>query len=221
LSHNLTRHLFICIATLAAALAIVAGCSPIPNLGEATTADAYEVGKAAAERGDYLVAIEAYKRVIDQSPMSDLADSALIGLADAHRAMGDYVSAEAEYKQLVSDYPRSALIPEAEYKLGLTYFDQSLPPALDQSMTRQAIAQLSYFISTYPESEFVPDAREKVNELESKLASKDYDNAMLYFTLENPKAARVYLEAVARNYPDTVWARRAQLRDGRVDRARG
>jgi outer membrane protein assembly factor BamD len=196
-------------------LALLAGCSPIPELGEATSPETYEVGREAAERGDYVLAAEAYKRLLDASPLHDLADDALLGLADAHRALGDYALAEAEYADLLIDYPRSPLVPEAEYKIGLSYYEQSLPAALDQSMTRQAIDQFEYFLSAYPESEFAPGARERIAELTDRLADKDYQNAMLYVTLEKPHAARIYLEAVARDYPDTVWARLALLEKAR------
>ena len=44
---------------------------------------------------------------------------------------------------------------------------------------------------------------------------------MLYISLESPQAARVYLEAVADEYPDTVWARKALLELARSYRDEG
>ncbi len=197
-------------AALVVAL-LVAGCSQVPELGETTADDTYETGMAAAERGDYLLAIEAFKLVTLNSPLHEMADDALLGLADAHRAISDYASAELEYRQLLSDYPRSPLVAEAEYKLGVTFQSQALPAALDQSMTNQAISQFEYFLASYPKSAFVADARASILDLRTKLASKSYDSAMLYFTLGRPKAARVYLEAVVKDYPDTPLARVALL----------
>lgn len=183
--------------------------------------DTYEIGVAAAEREDYLLAIEAFKRVTLDSPLHEYADDALIALADAHRAIGDHVSAEEEYRRLLSDYDRSPLVPEAEYKLGLTFFEQSLPAELDQSMTRQAISQFEYFIEAFPSSEFVAAARERILELRTRLAAKSYESAMLYMTMGKPAAGRVYLEAVVAEYPDTVWARRALLEEARSYAAEG
>ncbi|MBN2566083.1 MAG: outer membrane protein assembly factor BamD [Candidatus Eisenbacteria bacterium] len=209
------------VVLIAAVLATAAGCSRAPELGEATAADAYEIGRDAADREDYLMAIEAFGHVIDSSPLHELADDALLGLADAHRAIGDYPSAEAEYRQVLEDYPRSPLVPEAEFKLGLSFSEQSLPAALDQSMTEQAIDQLDYFLTKYPDSELTDQARAEMQTLRDRLASKDYDNAMLYLTLEQPQAARVYFEAVARDYPDTSWARLALLQKARSFAAEG
>jgi outer membrane assembly lipoprotein YfiO len=198
-------------ATLVVALLAAAGCSPMPELAEATSEDAYEMGMAAAERGDHLLAIEAFRSVTMNSPLHEMADDALMGIADAHRAISDHASAEQEYRQLLSDYAHSPLVPEAEYKLGLTFQQQALPAALEQSMTKQAISQFEYFLAAYPSSGFADDARAGILELRTRLAAKSYDSAALYFTLGRPKAARVYLEAVAAEYPDTLWARVALL----------
>jgi outer membrane protein assembly factor BamD len=195
----------------AAFLVVAAGCSPVPDLGEATAGETYEIGKEALEREEYLVAIEALSRVSLESPMHEFADDALLGLADAHRALGDFASAEAEYRRVLSDYPRSTLVPEATYKLALSFYEQSLPAALDQGMTRRAIEQFERFLAAYPGTRFAVDAETKISELRARLAEKEYDVAVLYFALDDPQAARIYLEAVADEYPDTAWARKALL----------
>jgi outer membrane protein assembly factor BamD len=199
------------LTALVACLTAVTACSPIPEFGESTAEDAYAVGVAAMEREDYLLAIEAFRHVTMASPLGDWADDALIGLADAHRAISDYATAEEEYRRVVSDYPRSPLVPEAVYKLGLSYYDQSLPAELDQAMTLAAIEQLEHFATTYPESDLVPEARERIAELRARLAEKAYGAALLYAQLRDAKAARFYLSAVVEDYPDTEWAPRALL----------
>lgn len=193
----------------------VSGCSPIPDFGSLGADEVFATGKDAADRGDYLVAIEAFRRVTEEFPLDALADDALVALGDAYRAAGDYASAEAEYQRVFLDYSFSPLAAEAEFKLGLAYFEQALPSDLDQSMTARAIGHLSLFIEKYPESGFVDEAREKVRDLRSQLALKLYDAAMLYFKLGRSDAARVYLQAIAREYPDTVWARTALLDEAR------
>ena len=49
----------------------------------------------------------------------------------------------------------------------------------------------------------------------------ELNSAMLYFALKRPAAARVYLEAVVTEYPDTVWARAALLEKARSFAAEG
>ncbi len=199
-----------------AALLLGAGCSPMPSFEDLTADQTYEVGADAVARGDYRVATEAFTRVTTDWPLSEYADDALLGLADTYRSTGDYASAEENYRKLLSDYPRSPLVPETQYKLGLCYYEQSPPPALDQEITNKAIEKLQFFITNYPDSEYVDDAKVKVAELRSKLAEKDYRNAMLYVSLKTLDAAKVYLNAVVDEYGDTVWARRSLLELARI-----
>ena len=171
----------------------------------------FDFGVAATERGDYTLAIQIFKRVTLDLPLHETADGALIALADAQRAISAYVFAEEAYRRLLSDYPHSPLVPEAEYKLGMAFFDQVLGASLDQSMATQAISQFEYFLAAFPSSDFVDEAAERIVELRTKLAEKRYESATLYFSLRQPKAARIYLESVIVEYPDTVWARAALL----------
>lgn len=197
------------------------GCSPMPQFEDLTVQEIYEIGVDAAARGDHLVATEAFSRITTDSPLNEFADDALVGLADTYRSVGDYASAEEAYWRLLADYPRSPLVPEAQYKLGLSYYEQAPPPALDQKMTRQAIEQLDLFVSTYPDDALAPDARKRMTELRTRLAEKDYDNAKLYLSLKRPDAARIYLTSVADDYGDTVWGRRSLLDLARIFCAEG
>jgi len=194
-----------------AALAAIglAGCSPMPDLADLTSEDAYDVGVSAMASKDYFIAIEAFRRVTDLYPLSPEADDALLGLADAHREIREYALAEHEYMRLGSEYPDSHLVAEAEFKLGVTYFEQSRPAALDQAMTRRALSQLNRFIVSYPSSEHAAEAHELKNELRSRLAEKLYMSAQLYLQLKDIDAAGVYFDQVVKEYPDTPWAPRA------------
>lgn len=207
----------ILVVLLAAVLMGAVGCSSLPVPGDVVAEDTYSVGVAAAERGDYMLAIEIFKRITTDTPLHETADDALLRLADAHRAIADFVSAEGDYMRLLSDYPHSLLVPEAEYELGMTFFDQAMEVSVDrdQSMTKQAIGQLEYFVSAYPASGFADESAQKILELRTRLAEKSYNSATLYSDLGKPKAERVCLEAVIVDYPETVWARAALLSKAR------
>ena len=211
------------VALFAGVLLAAAGCSPPPASDEVTAEGTYDVGVAAAERGDYMLAIEIFRRITLDTPLHETADDALLAFANAHRAIFDYASAEESYRRLLSDYPHSPLVPEAEYELGVTFFDQAMRVNVgrDQSMTKQAISQLEYFVAAYPSSGFAEEATEKISELRARLAEKGYDRATLYRDMGKPKAARVCLDVVIAEYPDTAWARVALLDKARSFAAEG
>ncbi len=211
------------IVALFAGVLLAAGCSSPPASDEVTAEGTYDIGVAAAERGDYMLAIEIFRRITLDTPLHETADDALLAFAGAHRAIFDYASAEEGYRRLLSDYPHSSLVPEAEYELGVTFFDQALRVKVgrDQSMTKQAISQFEYFVAAYPSSGFADEATEKISELRARLAEKGYDRATLYRDMGKPKAERVCLDAVIAEYPDTVWARVALLDKARSFAAEG
>ena len=211
------------VALFAGVLLATAGCSGPPASDEVTAEGTYDIGVAAAERGDYMLAIEIFRRITLDTPLHETADDALLAFADASRAISDYASAEESYRRLLSDYPHSPLVPEAEYELGVTFFDQALRVRIaeDQSMTRQAISQFEYFVAAYPSSGFADEATERILELRVRLAEKGYGRATLYRDMGKPKAERVCLEVVIAEYPDTVWARTALLDKARSFAAEG
>ncbi len=211
------------IVVLFAGVLLAAGCSSLPASDEVTVEGTYDIGVAAAERGDYMLAIEIFRRITLDTPLHETADDALLAFAGAHRAIFDYASAEEGYRRLLSDYPHSSLVPEAEYELGVTFFDQALrvDVARDQSMTKQAISQFEYFVAAYPSSGLADKATGKISELRERLARKGYDRATLYRDMGKPKAERVCLDAVIADYPDTVWARVALLDKARSFAAEG
>jgi outer membrane protein assembly factor BamD len=204
----------LCALVAACALALFSGCSSSPNIEEATAEDLYDIGVGAMENGDYTLAIGAFSRLTAESPLHEHADDALLALADSYRATRDFASAEAEYRRLVRDYPRSPLVPEAEYKLGLAFMEQSPDIPLDQDMTNQAILQFERFLRYYPGSGLVVEAEARILELRSKLAEKRFRSAELYFKMGDYEASRIYLESVVSEFPDTPWAPKALLAEG-------
>jgi outer membrane protein assembly factor BamD len=201
------KHLGVLLPVLV--LIVAAGCSPMPELSEVTAEQAYDIGVAALASEDYFIAIEAFRRVVDMYPLAPEADDALLGLADSHREIREYALAENEYRRLAAEYPDSPVVAEAQFKLAVTYYEQSRPASLDQAMTRRALGQLNRFLGTYPESPFAVEARDLQAELRSRLAEKLWLAADLYLSLDDLDAAAVYFDQIVNEYPDTPWAPRA------------
>jgi outer membrane protein assembly factor BamD len=71
-------------------------------------------------------------------------------------------------------------VPEAQYKLALSYYELSPRAPLDQQYTRKAIDEFQSFVEYYPNNPLVKDAAEKIRELNTRLAKKQYETAKLY-----------------------------------------
>lgn len=166
----------------------------------------FEKAKALFDNEDYLEAINEFTVITLQNQGSAYADDAQYYIAEARFKRGEFLLAAYEYGTLVRNMRASPLVPDAQYKLGLSYYMLSPDFTLDQKYTRQAIEELQTFVEYYPSNEHAADAAEKIGELTTKLAKKEYQAAQLYMTLEYYKSAIVYFDDVIEKYHDTEFA---------------
>jgi outer membrane protein assembly factor BamD len=103
-------------------------------------------------------------------------------------------------------YPASPRVPEAQFKLAMSYYSISPRSSLDQQYTRKAIDEFQSFVEYYPTNPLAADADAKIKELDGKLAKKLYDAARQYVILERYAAALRYFDDVIDQYHDTDWA---------------
>jgi len=175
-----------------------------------------EYARHLLERGSYYDAISELTLFTAENPGSVLLDTALFYLGEAYFGRHEYAVAAAEFERLLREFPGSGHAPAARYSLGVAYDEQSLSAELDPTMTERAIEQFLLFMRLHPESQHVPAARERVNELQDKMAKKTYLSARLYMKLKQPEAARFYFDIVTSEYPGTQWAPKALYETGQA-----
>jgi outer membrane protein assembly factor BamD len=185
-------------------------CSHTPPVGKLDAEDQYLLAKEKFDAHNYDQALLEFQKLIWNYPGSDYVDEAQYHLAECYRLQEDYATAVVEYSRLLRNYSQSSLAPAAQYHLALSYYEQSLPSHLDQDFTRKAIAELDLFLEDYPASEYFPKARELLLRARSKLAKKDFDNAKLYYKMDDYDAAIIYIEELLEEYDDTEWTDDAQ-----------
>jgi tol-pal system protein YbgF len=110
----------------------------------------------------------------------------------------DYAGAEKALSDFVTAYPQSALLDNAKYWLGETYYVEK--------RYGDAIAAFGHVIRDYPDSRKVPDALLKVG----------YSQ----YELKRYREAREALAQVVRKYPDSPVAAEAKERLRRMDAER-
>ena len=171
----------------------------------------FELGKAKFAGGDYLEAISEFNVVKLQYSGSTVADSAQYYLAECHFKREEYILAGEEYQAVKRAYPSSPLVPISQYKTGLCYYMLSPKSLLDQKYTLRAIDEFQAFVEYYPTHDLAKDAADKIQEMNGRLAQKDYETAQLYMTLEYYKAATYYFNSVFEKYHDTPYGEPALL----------
>lgn len=114
-----------------------------------------------------------------------------------------------QFESFASSYPKSEKMEEALF-LGAKCFSKLSPVySLDQVDTYKAIEKLQNFIDLYSESQYLSEANVIAKDLREKLEKKAYENAKIYNTISNFKAAMVALDNFLIDYPGTPYKENA------------
>ena len=155
---------------------------------------------------DYLDAIQEFQAIIMQYPGNAIIDSAQYYLAESRYQRGEYILGAYEFSKLIKTMPASKLIPDAQFMLADCYYELSPDYRLDQQYTRKAVEEFQAFIDFFPTNGKVKEAEQKINELNDKLAHKEYNTANLYNIMGDDEASIIYYTKVVDDYHDTQYA---------------
>ncbi len=164
------------------------------------------------EDEDYEDALAEFQSLLLQYPGSIIVDDAQYYLGMTRYQRSEYIVAAYEFSKLIRNMPASEFVSKAQYMLAESYYQLSPNFNLDQVYTKKAIVELQAFIDFFPLNEKVSEAENKINELNEKLARKEYNIAVIYGKLEYYSATIKYLNNVIETYHDTPYAAMASYR---------
>ncbi len=165
----------------------------------------FEEGMKQYELGNYTNAIRLFDEIAPAYRGKPQAEKMFFLLSQAYFKSEQYYLAGYQFESFVSGYPKSEKVEEAYY-LGAKSFAMLSPTfSLDQTDTYKAIAKLQDFIDRYPNSQYSGDANVSLKILTDKLEKKVYENAKLYYTIGDYKAAIVALDGFSSDYPGTKF----------------
>lgn len=96
------------------------------------------------------------------------------------------------------------------YMVGYCAYLESAPHYLDQAATLKAISQFQLFINNYPYDDRSKKANELMTELRERLAKKAFENANVYYKIQNFRAATKAFEVMIQEFPDSRYREQAQ-----------
>jgi outer membrane protein assembly factor BamD len=120
-----------------------------------------------------------------------------------------YYLAGYQFENFAASYPKSEKIEEASF-LGAKCFTELSPVySLDQTDTYKAVDKLQSFIDAYPNSQNLAEANTLAKALREKLEKKAFENAKIYNTIDDHKAAMVAFDNFMINFPGTPYKEKA------------
>ena len=117
----------------------------------------------------------------------------------------DYETAAYDFGNFANSFPTSEYAEECLYMHAYCYYLDSPEYTLDQTNTLKALNELQLFIDQYPHSTRVEECNQLIDKLRFKLETKDYENAKLYFRMEEYKAAYTSFKNILKDYPSTIY----------------
>jgi outer membrane protein assembly factor BamD len=188
------------------------GCGSDDATKQLSAEEQFKLGMKAFKDEDYLEAIEDFKVVSLQYQGSNVADSAQFYMAESRYIREEYILAAFEYDVLLRTLPSSIFGSRARFRRATCFYELSPKSYLDQNYTRKAIDEYQAFLEYHPTDTLAPVADQRINELNTKLAKKDYENGVIYMHMEYYKAATYYFDQVLEKYHDTQYAEPALLK---------
>lgn len=173
---------------------------------------AYEKALNQYNNENYTEASRAFETVISIGRGTDIGQDAQFYLAESHFKNRRYLIAASEYSRYMQFYPNSDRREQAEFQEALSYYHLSPRFRLDQTYTNNAINRFRLFMDRYPNSERREEAANYIVELRSKLAQRDFNAAEFYMRTDRFNSAAIYYGLVMDQYPETVWAERALVK---------
>jgi outer membrane protein assembly factor BamD len=197
---------------LVALSALIIGCGTNEATRQLSAEERFELGLKAFNDEDYLTAIEEFKVVSLQYQGSKVADSAQFYMGECRFLREEYILAAFEYDILIRTMPSSSFVSRSRFRRATCYYELSPSPILDQNYSRKAIDEYQAFLEYHPTDTLVSRAEQRIKELNTKLAQKDFENGVTYMHMEYYKAATYYFEVVLDKYHDSQYAEPALLK---------
>ena len=183
------------------AMLLLVSCSPYNqvlkgndyNLKLSKANEYYDAGK-------WLRAGELYNQVLPVFKATKDYEMIYYRYAYTQYNTRNYLSASYHFKNFTEFFPGSSKAEECMYMYGVSLFKDSPRYNLDATSTSRAREVLVHYVNTYPTSPTVPDAMKYIEECTEKLETKGYHAALLYYNMEQYKAATVAFKELIATY---------------------
>lgn len=131
--------------------------------------------------------------------------------AEANLCIEDWYMARYTMRNFSKTFPTSDRAEEAEYQAALCSYRLSPGPQLDQSDTRTAMDELQLFLDRHPASDKRDTCNAMIAALRSKLETKAWAGAKLYYTTGKFQSASTALANFMAEWPVSQYSEEAQF----------
>lgn len=153
---------------------LAAPAGPAPATPSSQASDLYQTAYIDYTRGNYNLAIAAFKEFVRLYPNTDLAEKAQYWIGESHfslardiqargereRATQEYERAVQEFRRVLINHPRGDRVPAALYKEALTLMELAQPSLAE--------ARLQFLLDQFPSTEEAAKAKDDLARLRKR-----------------------------------------------------
>ena len=117
----------------------------------------------------------------------------------------DYYTAETNFTSFITNFPLSPFTEEASFLRVDCLYRSTLRYELDQKPTHKALSTIAQYLTDYPETPHLDVCNNMIADLSERLDKKAYENAKLYYKMEDYLASRVAFRNVLKDDADNIY----------------
>ncbi len=188
-------------------LAGVSACkSQYDKILESSDVDAkYKAAFEYFNGGKYTRAAQLFESLTLLTNGTERHDTVMYYLGLSNYSNKDYYTAETNFQQYLTYFPQSTFSEMAEFLRIDCLYRATLRYELDQTPTYTCITAMGEYLREHPEGANSDIIRHRMQELSDRLDRKAYENAKIYYTLEDYLAARVALRNVLKDNAENIY----------------
>ena len=155
-------------------------------------------------------AVNILMQIAERAPTSELAEKALLRIADHHYDEKDYQEAAQAYDAYLAMFPRNRMSPYAQLRAARAVYATYRDARYDSTPLVNASLRFKAYATAYPDRVGDEGIDKTIEEIANLQAGADYYVAELFERLDRPDAAAFFYDQAARRYGKTTWTSRAQ-----------
>jgi outer membrane protein assembly factor BamD len=193
--------------TLAALASLVSCKSEFETLLASNDVDAkYKAAMELFNNKKYLKAAQLFESMAVLTNGTERDDTVQYYWGLSNYRYKDYYTAESNFAKFITNFPRSPFTPDARFLRLDCMYRATYRWELDQTPTKTCLAAIAEYIQEYPSDKGHMEACQKMmDDLYDRLDRKAYENARLYYKMEDYLAARVALRNVLKDNADNRY----------------
>ena len=185
---------------------VFSSCSEYQKVLKSTDLDyKFEQAVKLFEDEQYVKAFPLFDELLLLYRGTDKAEDVYYYYCKTEYEKGNLLSAAYHFKNFSTTYKDNLHAEECAYLAVYCHFSLSPKYSLDQTNTYKALDEVKIFFDKYPNSVHKESCNDLKKKLSSKLERKSFENAKLYYTTQNYKAAIHAFNLALQDYQNSVF----------------